>query len=64
MRSVEQKTYFWRLGSTLTVYPQLKKSILRYIRGIIPKHVTSTGAHLRDLAPEQHKNVATVASRW
>ena len=30
----------------------------------MPKRVTSGVAHLRDLAPGRHGNVAEVASRW
>ena len=43
------------------------KSNLHYTRGITPKRVTSGGARLRALAPEQHsfrRNVTAMASRW
>ena len=43
---------------------ETKKSNLVYNRGITPKHRTSGEAHLRDIAPGQHRNVAAVASRW
>ena len=38
----------------LGLYFKKIKSILHYTRGIAPKRVTSGGAHLRDLGPEQH----------
>ena len=39
------------------------KSNLHYTRGITPKRVTSSGAHLRDLAPGQHSSEKT-SQRW
>ena len=40
-----------------------KKSNLHYTRGITPKRVTSGGAHLRGLAPDQHSSEET-SQRW
>ena len=43
------------------------KSNLHYTRRITPKRVTSSGAHVRGLAPglaQLRRNVAAVASRW
>ena len=42
---------------------QIKKSNHHYTRRIMPKRVTSCGAHLRGLAPGQHSSEET-SQRW
>ena len=41
---------------------QTKSSL--YTHDITPMRVTSGGAHLRDVAPEQHNIIVAMASRW
>ena len=45
---------------------KVNKSNLHYTRGITPKRVTSSGAHLRGFAPgaaQFRRNIITMASR-
>ena len=56
MSSVSLKTWINFVSNKIL---QCKKSNLHYTRGITPKHVTSGGVHLRDLAPGQHSSEET-----
>ena len=44
-------------------YAEVCQKNLHYTRGITPKHVTSGGIHLRDLASGQHSSEET-SQRW
>ena len=55
------------MKSTLKVYVLMKiniKSYQNFIRRITPKRITSGGAHLRNLAPEQLHNYEETPQRW
>ena len=49
--------------SRTTAEQKIKKSNLHHTRGITSKRVTSGGAYLRGLAPEQHSSEKT-SQRW
>ena len=49
-------------ADTLATRSSYQKSNLHYIRSSTPKHVTSGGANLRGLAPEQHSSKETPGS--
>ena len=58
----ERKISYQQLRMLIITLTQIKSS-RHYTRGIKPECVTSDGVHLRGLAPGQHRNVTSVASR-